>query len=958
MGDVGAFRVRAKTDADRAALEALGVDAATLDEGAVRAAVARAKAAGNEAFGRGEYARAVEAYTTAIAGCDWDRALYANRSAAALAMGEVEDALRDAAACVRADETWAKGYYRLGCALMAAFESEKAVAVLMKGLELAPESVDMRERLEEARAAAMDERERLVAEALAARRDLAYRLREARAQDRRTEMENQWKQTMSGPDWDAEDYEWRPTFLPQMCTRKLDPSRFELDPGRQNIIKYAVSLSELAAPKRALKILDDNVRIAAYTDAIELTVGDFQGEQLNSALILSAGGGILPLITARAGVKKVIAIERNRFLYRMAKQVIKSNAGKIAKNAIELLDQKLEKCFIGDGDGDSTDHRPHIVSQPSELIITDLFDHAAFGLGLLKTVDLVGEKKLATPDAQIIPSRMRVKAQLIELRLERVSGFDLTALNAYRWHPQASKQNLFTEPHLVLSDPFDVTDVDVQARLKKALAGDKRAQGMEQDDILYVKPIKDGTWNAIAFWYECELCDGIELKSYDPDGDRGAVMSSMSPAVQYLDEIPVARGQSIELRVQRDADRLYFSSTPPSTRPRHANIASWHYDMLNDASRNDAYEAAIKRTISRRKSMSLRNQVLDIGAGSGLLSMLSMRAGADHVYAVEMSGHMCDAGEETVCLNGYGTSIMFLNRDARRLFTKESDGLIKHGLKPDGNPPEMERKADVLVYEVFDSGLIGEGALHIVGMAKHRLLTPNATLIPSSAKVYAQPIQIRIEDVSGFDCSQANRWRWRSDYDGINLELCRDRWKPLAPWKEVFDFDFNKYMENLQPAQNVLEFDIDQDGVFNAIAFWFTLQLDEETELSTSPHVGTQKGKTWQQAVQYIEELKVSVGDKMPMIASHDTYGIKFDVNDAELQNRVAKRTGVPAYDPQWHVMHESIGDASHIIAKAIAQNPIAYREAAETAVAIGSRPQDFGIDAEDGGEYCLKFMG
>ena len=70
------------------------VRAEDLDEGAVRHAVETAKRRGNEAFGRKEYARAMEAYTTAIAGCDWDKTLYSNRSAAALALGLVEQALR------------------------------------------------------------------------------------------------------------------------------------------------------------------------------------------------------------------------------------------------------------------------------------------------------------------------------------------------------------------------------------------------------------------------------------------------------------------------------------------------------------------------------------------------------------------------------------------------------------------------------------------------------------------------------------------------------------------------------------------------------------------------------------------------------------------------------------------------------------------------------------------------
>jgi len=36
-----------------------------------------------------------------------------------------------------------------------------------------------------------------------------------------------------------------------------------------------------------------------------------------------------------------------------------------------------------------------------------------------------------------------------------------------------------------------------------------------------------------------------------------------------------------------------------------------------------------------------------------------------------------------------------------------------------------------------------------------------------------------------FDMSQANRWRWRADYEGVNLEKCRHQWEPLAEPLEV-----------------------------------------------------------------------------------------------------------------------------------------------------------------------------
>lgn len=51
--------------------------------------------------------------------------------------------------------------------------------------------------------------------------------------------------------------------------------------------------------------------------------------------------------------------------------------------------------------------------------------------------------------------------------------------------------------------------------------------------------------------------------------------------------------------------------------------------------------------------------------------------------------------------------------------------------------------------QVFDSGLIGEGVLHMLAAAKKKLLTKDATLVPAAATVFCQPLQMRIEQASG-----------------------------------------------------------------------------------------------------------------------------------------------------------------------------------------------------------------
>lgn len=61
------------------------------------------------------------------------------------------------------------------------------------------------------------------------------------------------------------------------------------------------------------------------------------------------------------------------------------------------------------------------------------------------------------------------------------------------------------------------------------------------------------------------------------------------------------------------------------------------------------------------------------------------------MYGAEISAHMCDVGEEATIMNGFLGRVTMLDRDARRMDTQR---------KPDGTPPELPRRADLLVYEV------------------------------------------------------------------------------------------------------------------------------------------------------------------------------------------------------------------------------------------------------------------
>ena len=148
---------------------------------------------------------------------------------------------------------------------------------------------------------------------------------------------------------------------------------------------------------------------------------------------------------------------------------------------------------------------------------------------------------------------------------------------------------------------------------------------------------------------------------------------------------------------------------------------------------------------------------LDCGAGTGILSMFAARAGADSVVGLETSAGMCDAAGAIIARNGFAgrrgvspsltlgrhrrrpacptappdaSRVIVLNRDARRVLAMDSDG-VRCGVKPDGQPAELSRRADLLCFELFDSGLLGEGCLHVSAHAKAQLLQPHAIMVPS-----------------------------------------------------------------------------------------------------------------------------------------------------------------------------------------------------------------------------------
>lgn len=147
-------------------------------------------------------------YSQAIAGDEEDPSLFANRSAAYLALGLYDQALWDAQKSVALNSSWAKAHYRLGSALAALNQWNDAAAAFKQGLTLDPSNADLRRRLDDAESRLQDAIAARNAAAATERRNLVLKLRAARREDQKLCMLNQFKQSMAAPDWELEDLEW------------------------------------------------------------------------------------------------------------------------------------------------------------------------------------------------------------------------------------------------------------------------------------------------------------------------------------------------------------------------------------------------------------------------------------------------------------------------------------------------------------------------------------------------------------------------------------------------------------------------------------------------------------------------------------------------------------------------------------------------------------------------------
>jgi len=277
-------------------------------------------------------------------------------------------------------------------------------------------------------------------------------------------------------------------------------------------------------------------------------------------------------------------------------------------------------------------------------------------------------------------------------------------------------------------------------------------------------------------------------------------------------------------------------------------VPTWHFAMMNDAPRNAAYDAAIRRVVPGRS-------VLDIGTGAGLLAMMAARAGARSVTSCEQTPWIAAKAAEVVAANGLGDRI--------KLIAKHSTDL-RIG-------PDLSERAEVLVTEVFGTSAINELVIPTVTHAHAQLLLPGATVVPNAASVRAYLAggpalegHLFVDRAAGFNIAAFNtlaRLRMDLQVNCIPHDVLSDDF-------EIYRLDLMQ--PPLQGEKQVLEVVATKPGRCFGIVQWLRLDLVEGLSYENRPNPDATIDSWGHMLHRFAKPIELAAGDHVRLCVQHN----------------------------------------------------------------------------------------
>jgi len=264
----------------------------------------------------------------------------------------------------------------------------------------------------------------------------------------------------------------------------------------------------------------------------------------------------------------------------------------------------------------------------------------------------------------------------------------------------------------------------------------------EEDEMKFFKPVLEED----AYLFDLDelllLCNsattsktkGEELKSSYPSNasNENAMLqmriSSLEEQLQMAkdcilkltdkEKSVAGTDESRQRKKRLESDSNYFSSYS------HYSI---HDTMLRDYVRTKSYEDAIlhhDKTCPHgiKKNIFYNKIIIDVGCGTGILSLFAAKAGAKKVYALDGSKDIANCARKNILENGYENIISVTH-------TKVEEWVF---------PPE-EEKADIIISEWMGYALLFESMLPSVLYARDNFMKDDKGIVyPNVARMYIE----------------------------------------------------------------------------------------------------------------------------------------------------------------------------------------------------------------------------
>lgn len=233
--------------------------------------------------------------------------------------------------------------------------------------------------------------------------------------------------------------------------------------------------------------------------------------------------------------------------------------------------------------------------------------------------------------------------------------------------------------------------------------------------------------------------------------------------------------------------------------------------MIVDGVRTDAYAEALREAIGPD------SVVVDIGAGTGIFSLLACQYGARHVYAIEPNDAI-QVARDIARANGFGERITFCQEISTKV-----------------NLPE---RADIVVSDLHGVLPLFKEVIPTIIDARRRMLKAGGTLIPRRDTLFVGLVEAP-------DLYRAQEEPWRVNAYGLNMTAARalvsSTWRAvplqpehlLAPGQPWFTLDYETVT---QPnARGTVTWEVPRDGTGHGLGMWFDADLADGIGYSGAP---------------------------------------------------------------------------------------------------------------------------